>query len=184
MNLSDIRHRHRLGDFLNEMGFTGAMAEVGCAFGGFAKMTTKSWTNGAKYFMIDPWIRQSNEVYRERTEGVNYNAWFEECRLIASKDSRIQLIRKFSVDAAKDIPDGSLDVVYLDGNHSKEAITEDMRLWWPKVRRGGIFSGHDFYTSFTDGYWNEVDGPVKQFVFAHGLPIVITPCLSWWVEKP
>ena len=53
-------------------------------------------------------------------------------------------LRERSVQAAKMFDDGSLDFVYLDGNHAPEAIREDMAAWLPKVKKGGIFCGDDF----------------------------------------
>ena len=39
--------------------------------------------------------------------------------------------------------DESLDFVFLDANHKYEYIKEDIELWYPKLKKGGIFSGHD-----------------------------------------
>jgi hypothetical protein len=184
MNLLNIRHRERLGAFLNEHNLLGAMAEVGCAFGGYSRVVLNDW-KGSKYVMVDPWIKQSKQVYKEKTDGIDYNGWFENCKRLAEQDRRVQLIRKYSIEAAAEIADESLDCVYLDGNHAGEAVDQDIKAWWPKVRGGGIVGGHDFYTDIvTPGYFNQVDGPVKAFVFSHGLPLAITPCSSWWVEKP
>jgi predicted O-methyltransferase YrrM len=48
-----------------------------------------------------------------------------------------------SKQAAKAIKDESLDLVFIDGNHGYSAVKEDIELWYPKVRQGGILSGHD-----------------------------------------
>lgn len=53
-------------------------------------------------------------------------------------------IRKTSVEAAKDFEDGSLDAVYIDAEHDEENVRADIRAWRPKIKRGGILSGHDF----------------------------------------
>lgn len=37
--------------------------------------------------------------------------------------------------------DNSIDFIFIDGNH--EAVKEDILLWWPKVKKDGIMSGHD-----------------------------------------
>lgn len=184
MDLGQIRHRHRLGAFLQEHGVRGTMCEVGCAYGGFAEMNLRDWQGCDKYIMVDPWITQPKSVYKERTEGIDYEGYYQSCLRLSQRDPRVLLKRMYSKDAAEIVPDNSLDIVYLDGNHAKEFISEDLRLWWPKVKSGGIFSGHDFYTALTDGYWNEVDGPVKEFVFGHNLPLTLTPCSSWWTIKP
>lgn len=53
-------------------------------------------------------------------------------------------IRKTSVEAAKDFEDYSLDAVYIDAEHDEDSVREDIRTWTPKLKRGGILSGHDF----------------------------------------
>merc|ERR1712046_91775 len=50
-----------------------------------------------------------------------------------------------SVEAAKLIQKDLLDLVYIDGDHSYEAVREDIKAWLPKIRRGGIISGHDYH---------------------------------------
>jgi len=54
------------------------------------------------------------------------------------------LVKKHSVEAARDIPDGSLDFVYIDANHWYEYVVADLAAWVPKVRSGGIVAGHDY----------------------------------------
>lgn len=41
------------------------------------------------------------------------------------------------MDAVGEIEDGSLDFVFIDGNHSFEAVREDLMHWSRKVRPGG-----------------------------------------------
>jgi len=57
---------------------------------------------------------------------------------------RRQVIRARSVDAAARVPDGSLDFVFIDADHSYEGCAADIRAWLPKVRAGGILCGHDY----------------------------------------
>eukprot|EP00434_Breviolum_minutum_P042133 symbB.v1.2.037488.t1/scaffold5553.1/size25922/3 len=44
--------------------------------------------------------------------------------------------------------DESLDIVFLDARHDYEAVLDDVMAWKPKVRAGGILSGHDFSWMF------------------------------------
>lgn len=48
-----------------------------------------------------------------------------------------------SVNVAKTIKNGSRDVVFIDGAHNEKAVVEDIEVWQPKVRKGGILCGHD-----------------------------------------
>jgi hypothetical protein len=53
-------------------------------------------------------------------------------------------IHKMSSDAAKDIPDDSLDFVYIDGAHIYNVVKKDIINYTKKVKIGGLIAGHDF----------------------------------------
>lgn len=57
--------------------------------------------------------------------------------------SRAGIIRADSVAAAGRIPDASQDFVFIDADHSFEAVVRDIRAWKPKLRVGGTLCGHD-----------------------------------------
>lgn len=59
-------------------------------------------------------------------------------------------IQSASNEAYKLYKDKSLDFVFLDANHSYKFAKEDMTNWFPKVKDGGIFAGHD---------WNPISWP-------------------------
>ena len=39
---------------------------------------------------------------------------------------------------------GEVDAVYIDGDHTEEGVTFDVRHWRNKVKPGGFISGHDW----------------------------------------
>lgn len=57
-------------------------------------------------------------------------------------------IKAKSIDAAKLYEDESLDFVFIDACHSYECVVEDIRAWYPKVKKDGIISGHDYNDSW------------------------------------
>jgi len=57
---------------------------------------------------------------------------------------RITFIEKTSDEAATDIKDESLDYIFIDGLHTYEQLLADCKNYWPKVKVGGLFSGHDW----------------------------------------
>jgi hypothetical protein len=87
-----------------------------------------------------------------------YNKCVRRC---APYGGRIDIIRKRSLDHVKDVPDGSLDWVYLDGFHEFDWIMQDIINWVPKVRKGGIVAGHDYYPFYRSGVIEAVDVYVK-----------------------
>jgi hypothetical protein len=56
----------------------------------------------------------------------------------------INPIRKDSSTAAADYEDGSIDFVFIDGDHSYEGCKRDILAWLPKMKPNSVFSGHDY----------------------------------------
>ncbi len=49
-----------------------------------------------------------------------------------------------SVAAANRFDPGSLDWVFIDADHSYAAVVADIAAWAPKLKPGGLLSGHDY----------------------------------------
>lgn len=65
---------------------------------------------------------------------------------------KLTFIQKSSEIAAKDFQDQSLDLVFIDGNHSYESVKLDISSWFPKVKFGGIIAGHDYTENGYEGF--------------------------------
>lgn len=48
-----------------------------------------------------------------------------------------------SAESASNFEDASLDFVFIDASHDYESVIKDIDAWKPKVKPGGILSGHD-----------------------------------------
>lgn len=57
--------------------------------------------------------------------------------------ARCTIIREDSVAAALAVEDGSLDFVFIDGDHTADGVARDIRAWAPKVKPAGMVLGHD-----------------------------------------
>jgi hypothetical protein len=49
-----------------------------------------------------------------------------------------RLDRRTSADAAADIPQAGIELLHIDGNHDRDAVSSDLALYLPKMRLGGI----------------------------------------------
>jgi predicted O-methyltransferase YrrM len=62
----------------------------------------------------------------------------------AKLSNEIVEIQKTSWDAAENFSDYSLDFVFIDADHSYDSVIKDIKNWLPKVKSGGMISGHDY----------------------------------------
>ncbi len=86
-----------------------------------------------------------------------------------------------SIEAAKNVADGTLDFVFIDGDHSSVGTFVDIDAWYDKVKSGGIISGHDYGEGHDLGYG--VADAVKNFFGTEGYE-VLTDTFIWHVTKP
>ena len=77
---------------------------------------------------------------------------------IAPVSDYVNIIKGDSVEVSSRYEDESLDFVFIDGDHSYDGVTRDIKAYWPKVRIGGIISGHDY-----EGAWVECKKAVNDF---------------------
>lgn len=74
-----------------------------------------------------------------------------------------------------------VDFVFVDAGHDYESVRQDIALWWPKVRAGGVLCGHD-YNGRSDrkgvfGVKRAVDEAFPEGVKADKASLV------WWIQK-
>ena len=63
--------------------------------------------------------------------------------LEAYKD-RYTLVKYSSSEAAAGFDDDTFDFVLIDGDHSYEATLADCEAYYPFLKKGGFFCGHDY----------------------------------------
>lgn len=132
--------------------------EIG-VFGGSSIYPTASalkFLQSGVVYAIDPW--EAGESVSGYSKGdPNYKWWkkinYEKVYLKFQKMIKhFQLkeycksIRKTSRSALKIFDVESIDILHIDGNHSKEIALEDVKMYLPKVKRGG-------YIWFDDANW-------------------------------
>lgn len=136
-------------------------AEIGVERGVFSKQLCDAVPN-LTLFGIDPWMAYKG--YREHVSQDKLEGFYE-LTVEKMKPYDFRIFRAFSEEAYKYFRDGSLDFVYIDGNHSFLNATQDIAFWSPKVRKGGIIAGHD-YRRNSGKYINDVKDVVPAYAYA------------------
>ena len=179
--------RNGFGPFCGGKGLTKLAVEVGTDRGLFAYQFLCGWPGEGVLHCVDPWVHYSAKDPASRKVRIHDKATAE--ALLYHFVGRHSLHNFTSAIAAPTFRNESCCFVYIDADH--EEIAQDISLWWPKVRPGGILAGHDIVCpGEPDGLW----GPaIKQALFAFSdrvnLPVHVVPEFdgspwSWYVEKP
>ncbi len=157
------------------------IVEIGVALGGHAE-TILQHTNITNYFGIDPYVPYDpndgfqQDVGNYSTLGIQFNFnslfhWVRDVRLERFGD-RCNLIRKTSLTARSDFPDESLDCVFIDGDHRYEAVFNDLEAWFPKLKKGHLMIGDDYWmpavSSAVDTFFATHDRTVFFFTSQSG----------------
>jgi hypothetical protein len=75
--------------------------------------------------------------------------------------------------AASLIAPESLDFVYIDASHDYESVKQDLACWWPKVKFGGMFAGHDYFEHYEYVKFGIIEA-VDEFAAKNSLTVGVT----------
>lgn len=141
-----VLNRGEIPRILNARGLVGDAAEVGVKCGQFSEYILSHW-KGRRLRSIDPWREFDTSLYHDE-DNVSQNEHEQNygitSRRLAKFGDRSVLMRMTSDEAAREIRDGSLDFAYLDARHDYASVVEDIGLWYPKIKPGGVLAGHDY----------------------------------------
>lgn len=131
---------------------------TGCELGVCKGFTLRHFLDLApeitKVYAIDSWTPYM-DWWGPVTQSMVDN-WREYAmKLLNPYMNRIEILEMDATLAASYIPDQSLDYIFIDGDHSYEAVVRDLDNYWNKVRLGGIFSGHDWHLPAVNQAVNE-----------------------------
>jgi predicted O-methyltransferase YrrM len=124
------------------------MAEVGVYRGEFAARILRAVPSIERYVLIDPWrqLPQWNKPYNTDDSDLDA-AMAEALERVAFAGERVQVLRGTTAEVVDQLDDASLDVVYVDADHTLRGITLDLTLMGPKVAPDGLLGGDDFRPS-------------------------------------
>jgi hypothetical protein len=177
-----LRSRECIADVANALDLTTAV-EVGTHQGVFASQFMKRFRGTIS--LVDPWegFTEGFETYYPASDESSRDRNRDMQIAMTAMDPfhcRYSVFRMTSEQASVKFEDESVGIVYIDALHEYEDVSQDIALWYPKVQRGGIISGHDFEFSLQG-----VIRAVEEFRKKTGLQIHLTDDFmpSWWAIK-
>jgi hypothetical protein len=142
-----------------------------------------------KLYMVDSWAptEEQPEAYKacgdfhallpgDRQE----MAYRKALTAIQFAMQRAVILRMDSVAAAARVDDGSLDFVFIDGDHSYDGCWRDILHWTPKLKKGGLLCGHDYDHPLKPAFG--VKRAVDAAVSAYGWSVEFGKDMTWFVR--
>jgi len=137
--------------------------ELGVATGYFSNALL-SVGNFARLYSIDAWSDHHDTA--EYLRCIN---------LLAKHANRSVVMRMFFADALLHFPDGFFDFIYVDAYaHTGQQDGRLLSDWYPKLRSGGLFAGHDY----DPAAWPQTVVAVDRFAAAIGKRLEFVPGAS------
>lgn len=120
-------------------------AEIGVFRGDFAEVMLRNCPGIEKYYMIDPWRNLDAWDKPANTNTETLELLMQKCleKTGFASDKRI-VLRGKTTEVIDNIPDNSLDLAYIDGDHTLKGISIDLIRTYPKIKTGGYIGGDDF----------------------------------------
>jgi len=168
--------RNRFGDLLREKGLNGIGIEIGVATGNFSQILLEH-TSLQKIYFLDAWKHFSPEEYKDPCNASQKEQDKRHASVIkrlAPYGDRYEIIKGDCTEIVNNFEDGYFDFLYIDANHEYQYIKRDLKNWYPKVKSGGIFAGHDYLTSTNSKKICGVKKAVDEFCSEHNLEVFIT----------
>jgi len=129
-------------------------------------------------YAVDTW--EGSPEHTEESTIINKTLYEEFISNMSPVADKFMSMHMTSEQASKRFEDNSLDGVFIDAQHEYEPVKQDLELWWPKVKIGGFFCGHDYDPSSMG--WPGVAKAVNEFVQINKLTIFAQE-FSWMVKK-
>tara|TARA_R100000742_G_C4278186_1_gene100721 strand:+ start:607 stop:1179 length:573 start_codon:yes stop_codon:yes gene_type:complete len=61
----------------------------------------------------------------------------------SDQKKKVKILEMDSMEAVKHIPNKSLDFIFFDAMMTEEQSYEEAKAYYPKIKKGGFFTGHD-----------------------------------------
>lgn len=153
--------------------------EIGTWLGKSASYMAVEIENSGKnirFDCVDTW--RGSDEHKQWQEVVNDTLYQTFLKNIEPVKQYINPIRKPSREASLLYDDCSLDFVFIDAAHDYENVKNDIELWYPKVKSGGVLAGHDYEPT-----WKGLIQAVDEFILNNQYKLTIQSEYCWGIIK-
>lgn len=142
-----IQYRSQLPGLMRELKLPMIATELGSAEGYSAYDFMQGGLD--KLYMVDNW----NYIPNQKGDGNNPHEWHDS-NLKAAQErlkpygDKVVFLRGMTSEMAWMIPDNICGMIYIDADHSYEAVSNDILNYWHKLVEGGIMAFHDMENDY------------------------------------
>ena len=123
--------------------------------------------------IVDSWLGSASE--RDDSHKLATTKDIYQIFLDNMGDRKFNHMKALSCEASLHFDNESCDVVFIDMEHTYDAVKNDIELWLPKVRTGGYLAGHDYSPTWS--------GVVKAVDEKFGKDNIKTGDACWMYKK-
>lgn len=122
-------------------------AEIGCKVGGNTYQLMKR-SYGLVLYAVDLWgvvpeeLQSDAYTYSDDDHEDIFRRFNKQLSPFIRK-KKVIILRGLSWEMADLVEDGSLDFIFIDADHGYVSVIKDIRAWAPKLKEGGMATGHD-----------------------------------------
>jgi FkbM family methyltransferase len=168
LDLRPCPDKRDLAALVNDLYPNGVGVEIGVLRGEYSKLILERW-HGGQLYLVDAWRHLDNYIdMNGQDDKYHYDCLIKTCENIKPWQHRAHIVRMDSVASANMFPDEYFDFVYIDADHSYEGVVRDMKAWWPKVKKGGLFCGDDYIPDDGD-IWLTIEGQPPVYAGKFGV---------------
>lgn len=127
------------------------IVEVGVFLGRSARAIADNADWGSTIYCVDPYSSYDDEGVKRAIETGSWDDVYEQAKSNlyfpygnVESPSRAVFLRKSSVCAALRFLDRTIDMIFIDGDHSYSSVLADIIAWERTVKPGGLICGHDY----------------------------------------
>lgn len=184
--------------------------ELGVQKGIFAERILRDWHSCRLYALVDLWATQENYVDKSNEKQTIQDDFKRQTmgRVAKYRDrTKIEVCQNYTTVCAELYRSRGqmFDFIYVDARHDYKGVLQDLRVWWPLLKPGGILAGHDYVTNDDGPQQNGNDwtlnfdgtrdtsgrvskGAVDDFAAEHSLQLTVSyrekHYNTWATRKP